>query len=106
MQVQEQTIGARPGSLDEDRFDSPECRVARRDVVGQRGRGRHLLHDHSLLGHLPAEIQGHLAQELVERLVLLATHSNSFRLGTETILRAGWVSDHQPKWMIRGGFFP
>jgi hypothetical protein len=88
MQVQDQTIGARPGSLDEDRFDSAECRVARRDVVGQRGRGHHLLDDHSLLGHLAAEIEGRLAQLRVERLALLATHESPSRCNVSAPARS------------------
>ena len=79
MHVEEHTIRARPGRLDEDCVDSAECRVARRDVVGQRGRGHHLLDDHSLLGHLPAEVQGRLAQLRVEGLALFAADGSPQR---------------------------
>jgi hypothetical protein len=77
VQVEDDALTAGPGDPHLHRVNAAEPRRAGLDVLGQRDRGHHLVHDPALLGELAAEVQRPVPEELVERFSLLEAHTTS-----------------------------
>ena len=74
-------VGAR--DLDVDDRDPAEAPGRCRDVGGHRDRRHHLLEDDPLLGHVAAEIERRVSQQLVKGVALLLAHGRLFRFADQ-----------------------
>ena len=80
VEVEDGPLRVSAGDLDVDHGDPAEAPGRCRDVGRNRDRRHHLLEDDPLLGHVAAEIERRVSQQLVKSVALLLAHGCPFRL--------------------------
>ena len=74
MQVEDHAAGLGTGDCDEDHWDSTELPRTRVNVGRERMAGQHLLEQMALGDDVAAEVEGGVAQHLLDGLTLFSAH--------------------------------